>query len=398
MVTVAEAFKIIQSTLINPTIGEVDLSTSIGAVLAEPIHADRDLPPFNRVAMDGIAIHSDIFKGKGQDFIIDGVQAAGAVPLILNNLAHCIEVMTGSVLPVNTDVVIRYEDLKISEGKATVLIEKLNSGMNIHSQANDAKKGEPLLKPNQRISPAEISLLASVGKKSVRVFEFPKVAVISSGDELVEIEENPLPHQIRKSNIYALQAAMFEIGWRSTSFHLTDDQTIIKKSLQTILVNNDVLILSGGVSKGKFDFIPEALEEVGIKKFFHGVSQRPGKPFWFGASADQRKIVFALPGNPVSTFLCFHKYIKPWIMLSLGVSTAPKSAKLVSDVKFNPSLTYFLQVKTEMKDGVLLAHPIAGGGSGDFVSLKDVDGFLELPLEKSDFKAGEVYPFISFRQ
>ncbi len=398
MVSVQEAFRIVQSVNAKLGVEEVDMLASVGRVLAESIHADRDFPPFSRVAMDGIAIQADRFKAKGQVFLIENVQAAGSPPLVLKDQNNCMEVMTGSVLPKNTNAVIRYEDLEVEDNKAKILIEKIEEGMNIHSQARDAKKGEALLKSGQKISASEVALLVSVGKKSVRVLAFPKTAVVSSGDELVEVDEVPQPHQIRKSNTYALQAAMGEMGWKSDSFHLLDDKALVKKNLQTILERDDVLILSGGVSKGKFDFIPEALEELGIQKLFHQVSQRPGKPFWFGASADRSKIVFALPGNPVSTFLCFYKYIKPWIMNSCGVANKPATARLAADVDFSPSLTYFLQVRTELKDAILIAHPNAGGGSGDFANLKDIDGFLELPLEKSAFKAGEAYPFIGLNR
>jgi len=397
MVTVTEAFKIVQSIVAKTEVEEVDSLSSVGRVLAESIHADRDFPPFNRVSMDGIAIHANKLMGRRQAFLIEGVQAAGSPQLVLKDPYNCIEVMTGAVLPANTNAVVRYEDIEIKAGRAEILIEKIEAGMNIHPQGQDAKQGELLLMPGQKISAAEVAVLASVGKMQVRVFAFPKTAVISSGDELVEVDETPQPHQIRKSNSYALQAAMREIGWKSESFHLTDDKELVKRNLQTILENDDVLILSGGVSKGKFDFIPEALEELGIEKLFHQVSQRPGKPFWFGASHNKAKIVFALPGNPVSTFLCFHKYIKPWIMNCFGITNNSVTATLIEDVNFSPALTYFLQVRTVVKEGILLAYPDAGGGSGDFTNLKEVDGFLELPLEKSSFEAGEVYPFISFR-
>lgn len=398
MVTIEEAFKIVQSIVLAPEVEEVDIRYAHGRVLAESIKADRDFPPFNRVAMDGIALLNNQHAIKDQVFLIEDVQAAGSPPLKLKNQSNCIEVMTGSVLPDGTDTVIRYEDLDIKGKNASILIEKIEVGKNVHHQGVDAKRGEVLLNQGQKISAAEIALLAAVGKKTVRVFAFPRTAVVSTGDELVEIEEIPEAHQIRKSNAYALQAAMMEMGWKSESFHLLDDKELVKKNLQTILESDDVLILSGGVSKGKFDFIPEALDELGIKKLFHQVSQRPGKPFWFGASADRSKIVFALPGNPVSTFLCFYKYIKPWILNCFGERNQSITARLVADVDFSPSLTYFLQVHTEIKDGVLVAHPHGGGGSGDFANLRAVDGFLELPLEKSTFKAGEVYNYIPFRQ
>lgn len=397
MIRVEEAFKIVQESCFTLGVEEIDILQSSGRVLAEPIHADRDFPPFNRVAMDGIAIASEFFTGVDQEFVIEGTQAAGTPQGKLSDLGHCIEVMTGAVLPEGTNAVIRYEDVEIKSGKAKVLVANIDAGMNVHPQAQDAKQGDVLLVPGQIISPAEVALLASVGKSKVSVFAFPKTAVMSTGDELVGIHDTPAPHQIRRSNTYALQAAMREFHWQSEAFHIADRREEINSRLQKILTENDVLILSGGVSKGKFDFIPEVLEELGIQKRFYQVNQRPGKPFWFGTSADGKKVVFALPGNPVSTFLCFFKYIKPWILSCCGVVPKPVSAVLAADVSFAPPLTYFIQVRTEMHSGMLMAYPNAGGGSGDFANLKDVDGFLELPSEKSEFKAGESYPFISFR-
>lgn len=397
MIRVEEAAAIIQSHLLHTAVEEVQLLHSAGRTLAEPIQADRDLPPFDRVAMDGIAIHTDFFSGAGQSFTIETIQAAGHEQQQLKDKTKCIEVMTGAVLPLNSNAVVRYEDIILKEGSAMVQVASVKAGQNIHKQASDARRGDTLLHPGQKISPAEIALLASVGKEMVKVSAFPTTAVVSSGDELVDVNSTPLPHQIRKSNTYALQSAMALLGWPSERFHLADDKKIIKASLQKILIENDVLILSGGVSKGKFDFIPEVLEGLDIQKRFHQVSQRPGKPFWFGVSKNHNKVVFALPGNPVSAFVCFYKYIKPWIVKCTGSEQPTMNATLASDLSFAPNLTYFLQVRTSFDQGRLLAHPIPGGGSGDFANLREVDGFLELPAEKSAFKSGETYPFISFR-
>jgi len=397
MIRVEEAVQIIHSQLLKSSFQEMDIAFSLNRILAETITADRDFPPFNRVAMDGIAIHTDYYKREGQEFIVEGVQAAGSPQQTLRSLQNCIEVMTGAVLPANSNAVIRYEDLALKEGTAKVFLKTIETGMNVHPQGQDAKRGDVLLSPGQKISAAEVALLASVGRSKVKIYTFPKTAVISSGDELVDIETAPESHQIRRSNSYALQSAMHSMGWPSQAFHLSDNKEEIKAKLQTLIQTNDVLILSGGVSKGKFDFMPQALEELGIQKLFHQVNQRPGKPFWFGASRDKSKVVFALPGNPVSTFLCFYKYIKPWVLNGLGAEEKLTSAILTSNVKFTPALTYFLQVRTEVLEGKIMAHPVAGGGSGDFANLSAVDGFLELPADKSTFTVGEVYPFISFR-
>ncbi len=176
---------------------------------------------------------------------------------------------------------------------------------------------------------------------------------------------------------------------------MADNKNELEEKLKVILAEYELIILSGGVSKGKFDFVPQVLESLGVKKLFHQVSQRPGKPMWFGCS--EKNTVFALPGNPVSTFMCFHRYLKPWLIRSLQSEIKNQSAILATDFNFTPALTYFLQVKIKNENGKLMAYPMVGGGSGDFVNLKDVDGFLELLLERSDFQKGESFPLILFR-
>jgi molybdopterin molybdotransferase len=395
MVSVEEAWQIVESVTIKPEIFQSELEKSVGLVLAEEVFADRDFPPFNRVAMDGIAIHSSGYKND-HEFFIENVQAAGSPQQILSDIHNCIEVMTGAILPEGTDTVIRYEDLVISDGKARIKPDSISPGMSIHTQGSDAKKDDSMLQPGQKISAAEVALLASLGKAKVAVYSYPKTAILSSGDELVDISVQPEPHQIRQSNVYALQAAMRELGWDADRFHLIDDRDFIRQHLRNILHEYDVIILSGGVSKGKFDFIPETLTDLGVQKLFHQVSQRPGKPFWFGCT-ENKKVVFALPGNPVSTYMCFYRYIKPWMLSQLGFVQPTVKAILAQDFDFKPPLTYYLQVSLRNENGMLLAYPVAGGGSGDFVNLKKVDGFLELPKDESAFKAGSVYPVLLFR-
>ncbi|MBX2962560.1 MAG: molybdopterin molybdotransferase MoeA [Cyclobacteriaceae bacterium] len=396
MVSVNEASQIIQSIRLSPIAGSIPIEEIAGRVLAETIVTDRDLPPFDRVAMDGIAIASKEFR-LNQKFLIERTHPAGAPNVTLQQDDGCIEVMTGAVLPEGTDTVVRYEDVLIQDGWATIKLDAVHAGMNIHKQASDAQHGEILLTPGTMLTSAEAALLASVGKLKVRVYEFPRTIIVSSGDELVDIPTTPEPHQIRRSNSYALLAAMFEIGWRAEINHLNDNKELITVKLREWLSAYDVLILTGGVSKGKFDFIPEVLADLGVEKLFHQVKQKPGKPFWFGQSPGG-KVVFALPGNPVSTFLCFYRYIKPWIMSNLNVSFVQSQAVLSADVEFKADITYFLQVKVAQNNGTLIATPVSGGGSGDFVNLVKANGFLELPEGQTRFLAGEVYDYYSFRQ
>jgi molybdopterin molybdotransferase len=395
MISVYEAFQLVLSQTISLQKKQIDIQDSIGQILGETIVADRDLPPFDRVAMDGIAVRFETWQQGKTSFVVEGIQPAGAPMKALQHPEHALEVMTGAMLPEGADTVIPYEEISIQDSIATAHIAKLEKGRNIHQQGSDAKSNTILLNPGVCISPAEIALLASVGKRTVDVMQMPRAAVISSGDELVEIDAKPLPHQIRRTNSYALMAAMKQLQWDSSSYYLPDNKNIIEERLSEIFSKHDVIIISGGVSKGKFDYIPQALENLGIKKLFHFVSQRPGKPFWFGVNGEG-KVVFSLPGNPVSTMLCFYKYIMPWMKKCRGEASNEIEAILAEDFKFEPVLTYFVQVKTSMVKGSLFANPIPSG-SGDFNNLKYVDGFLELPKERSVFKAGESFPLIAFR-
>jgi molybdopterin molybdotransferase len=394
MVSVAEAEKIILKNLFIPKTERVSIEYANGKVLAEGVKSDRDLPPFDRATMDGIAISFEGIKNKQTEFPIEGVQAAGQIQQFLVDKKKCFEIMTGAPLPVGTDSVIPYENILI-ESRIAKLTRPVERNQNVHHQGSDAKHGEILLSPGFKISPAEVALLASVGKSDVQVFKNPEAAIISTGNELVNVDRIPLPHQIRKSNSYMLAAALEESGCGADLFHFIDDEREIKEKLKEILIKYELILLSGGVSKGKFDFVPQVLESLNVKKLFHQISQRPGKPMWFGHS--QNNAVFALPGNPVSTFMCFHRYVKPWLAKSLGCEIERQSALLAEDYSFPPSLTYFLQVKIQNENGKLMAYPITGGGSGDFANLKDVDGFLELPRERSEFQKGESFSLILFR-
>jgi len=241
-------------------------------------------------------------------------------------------------------------------------------------------------------------LAASVGESELRVKKLPRVVIISSGDELVEVEQTPLMYQIRKSNSYTMKAVLQQHAVDAAMIHTPDDPGITKQKIGFCLQNFDVILLSGGISMGKFDYVPKALEEMHITQLFHKVEQRPGKPFWFGKH-ENGVVVFAFPGNPVATFMCLHRYFLPWLNSALGLNAKPAiQAILAEGITFNPKLKYFLQVKTQVNDqGQLMATPVEGNGSGDFANLADTDAFMELPLEKSEFKRGEVYkvwPFV----
>jgi molybdopterin molybdotransferase len=393
MIAVAEAERLVLEKLFTPQEKLVALADSLGHTLAQPVIADRDLPPYNRVAMDGIAI-SYAGGALQENYPIEHVQAAGDAAYSLQNPLACVEVMTGAVLPIGTNTVVPYEDLQIENGRALIK-GTVRQRQHIHHRGADVAAQTTLLPVGTVVGPSEVAVLAAVGIAQASVFHLPPVALIATGNELVAVAETPRPHQIRMSNTHALDAALATLKIESRLYHLTDDAETIRTALMSILKEHPVVILSGGVSKGKLDFIPTALADLGVEQVFHQIRQKPGKPFWFGRSS--LNTVFALPGNPVSTFLCFHRYIRPWLQRSLKQTLRHETAVLASDVNFTPPLTYFLQVKLSHVDGITAAQPLPGGGSGDFVTLVQADGFLELPADRSNFQKDEWYPLIRFR-
>jgi molybdopterin molybdotransferase len=414
MISVAHALQAVLNTTQDFGVEPIPFLKSVGRILKEAIYADSDLPPFNRVSMDGIAIDYTPFKKGQRSFKIEGIQAAGSVQISLQNKENCIEVMTGAVLPNNTNTVIRYEDLEINNGIATIIIKAINDGQNIHEKGKDGKVGDLLIEQNTKISAAEIGVFATVGKSFVKVAKQPKVIIVSTGDELVGVEKIPLEYQIRRSNVFTLVSLLEKLNIPSETAHITDDKPILKSKIKTYLQAYDVLLFSGAVSKGKFDFLPEVFDELGVDKLFHKVAQRPGKPFWFGSTASfcinehnvyqnekeknkKNTIVFGFPGNPISTFVNCLAYFYPWYYKSVGIEVEQETAILASDVSFKPNLTYFLQVKLSSRFGHLIATPVTGNGSGDLASLVHADAFIQLTEGQTTFEKGGVFSIIRYR-
>lgn len=399
MISVSEATRIILENAGSFGEETVDLSVALGRVLREDLHADRDFPPFTRVSMDGIAIRYAAFAAGRRSFVVAGEQAAGAPPLSLGHDEQCLEVMTGAVLPTGADTVIRYEDLELDGGTARLLTGQIKKGQNAHPQGLDRRQGDILVQAGVQVTPGEIGVAATVGKTGLRVARLPRVVILFTGDELVGVGETPLPHQIRVSNGPTIRSTLLRWGVDADYVYLPDDPAVIRSKLASCLEKYDALILSGGVSKGKFDYIPDSLEALGVQKRFHRVKQRPGKPFWFGRHPGGAT-VFALPGNPVSALMCTLRYVGPWLQQSLGLDPSPVAfAVLAEDFAFKPGIPYFLtvRVKPDPATGRLLAYPFAGQGSGDLANLADVDGFLELPAGEGRYEIGSVFPVYLYR-
>jgi len=386
MISPSEAHRIILLHARLLPIESIPLPSAVGRVLREDLINDRDQPPFNKTLMDGIAISYETWGRGNRTFGIEAIIAPGIAPKSLNNPANCVRIMTGAVIPKGCDSVIPVEQIFIegdtAQCKDWTIIKK---GQFIRPQASDGKKGECLLKSGSRLWAPHIGIAASIGKSKIKVSALPKIAMISTGDELVDINKPVKQFQTRLSNSYAIQALLHQAQLAKVEiFHLKDNEKTMLENIKKLLFKFDILILSGGVSMGEFDYVPGVLQKAGIKQLFHKVSQKPGKPFWFGISK-MKKAVFALPGNPLSTQLCAYRYIIPYLQKASGLKVSQEMITLTDKINIQSDLSHFLPVY----QGKL----VSTGGSGDFAALAEADGFIEYESHKHQNQ----WPYFSWR-
>ena len=395
MLTPAQAESLIEQHLTCLPIESLPLTQAAGAVLRENIYAERDQPPFDRVAMDGIALNSSAVTNNGGRLRVAGTQNAGDPPQSLLDSDSCIEIMTGAMLPAGCDAVVPVEQVQRNGDFAEIGSKPLTPWQNVHRRGSDCQQGALLLAAGTRLSAPEVAIAAGAGMARVRVSAQPMIAVISTGNELVEPGEMIQPHQVRRSNAYGITASLRQHGFtRVSDDHVRDDEGELEQRLSFHLRTHDVLILSGGVSMGRLDLVPKVLEKLGVALVFHHVAQRPGKPMWFGVS-QSGPAVFALPGNPVSTLVCLARYVLPALRAAMGQAPA-ESARiaLTAPAEVKAPLAFYLPVKLRSDDwGRTSAEPAPTNGSGDFTALAGTDGFVELPPGPNTFPRGFVARF-----
>ncbi|OQY27694.1 MAG: hypothetical protein B6244_09835 [Candidatus Cloacimonetes bacterium 4572_55] len=397
MISVKHTDQIISKNLIEFSTTHIPLEQSGGYVLKEEIIADRDHPPFDQVATDGIAIAFSAYESGQRQFPIFAKQMAGETPLGLSNPSGSVEVMTGCVLPTGCDAVIPYEQIKriSSENGEEALISedlKVRAMQYIHQQAAHCSKGSIALVKGTVLNSPQIGIAATFGQHTVKVIRKPNVAIITTGDELSDIRDAILPYQIRRSNSYTIQSVLDREGIAGSIFYFRDDKSDLKSQLKEIVKTFDLLILIRGSSKGKSDYVPE---QIGVDRLAHQVKQDPGKSFWFGKvpagkDGDLQRPVFALPGNPVDMLICFHRYVLPYLKQAMGVPLPnPIIVTLLNQFINRDKKTYFLPVKARVAaNGAWLASPLAINSPYDLISLAESDGFIELPSEMKFFPAG----------
>ena len=378
MISPLEAIELLKNITIPFRTEKLPLAKTLGMNIAEKIVADRDFPPFDRAMMDGIAV-KDI---SAPTWKIEGMLFAGEPVKAIKKMDGSLEIMTGATAPRGTEAIIKIEDLKIEKKIATYIGKTpLEKGQFIHLQGADAPQGSVLVKKRTKIGPVEIAIAATVGKAHIEVESKPHVHIFSTGDEIVGLHETPKDHQIRSSNVMMLKSVLLSKGFKANSSHLPDSAEKIKANIDKVLESNDIILLSGGVSAGKKDLIPSVLAEAGFETVFHKISQKPGKPMLVATRSDG-KVVFAFPGNPISTLTCFWVYFLPWV-------SGDWAEYNVKEIKFLPKPSAELDQWIPVENGEVLAH----NGSGDLISWSRADGLV---WQKAGDKAKKL-PYIPLK-
>ena len=379
LISVTQAENIIRQHLTTAAVEIVPLSKAQGRYLREDILADRPLPPFDRVMMDGIAIAHASFASGNTRFPITGTQAAGTPALTLENADSCIEVMTGCVLPHGCDCIIPIEHIDLSENTASLHSDASpQAQQHIHSAGSDTAAGEILLSSGQVLNAAELAIAASCGATHLKVSALPRILIITTGDELVAPEVTPLPHQIRRSHATALEALItgMKLG-KVDNIHIADDPLALKDTITEALPAHDILIFTGGISKGKYDYVAPVLTELLGSPHFHGIAQRPGKPMAFWKNPNS-PLVFAMPGNPVSVMACAARYLIPSLVEILS-GRSPTPQQIPATGSFHCPSHFTGLVPCRINNGRIQLVPPSN--SGNFLALAATDGIAQLPGE-----------------
>jgi molybdopterin molybdotransferase len=357
---------------------KVTLAEACGRVLRQPVFSDRDMPPFDRVMMDGVAIRH---KRSVSGWRIQGIQYAGDEPLKVVDSGTCLEIMTGSVLPLGTDTIIPVEDYHVKNGEVSLPEGvKIKHGQYVHRRGSVGCMGDCLIAPPVVLDGRTLALCASVGLMNLQVTRKPKVAFISTGSELVDPTCNPEPSQIRLTNDRLVAAELHKLGIPlNQNHHLPDDRELILNLLNQLKKDHDLIVLSGGVSKGKADFIPICVWEAGFEVMFHDVQQKPGGPV-LAAKHPSGTVLLAMPGNPISSLVCTRLYLRVILSIVYGWPVHMRKIKVKGKVDC-------IENKTRLLPGTLLEHKNAGtvgkivysDTSDDMLNVLNSDGLVRIP-------------------
>lgn len=394
MISVGEALRTVVDA--TPVLGaeRVTLLDAAGRVAAEPVVSARAVPAADNSAMDGIAVRGDDVASAPARLRLVGSAPAGSLLAAPIEPGTAAKIFTGSVVPDGADTVVRVEDLDEADGWVTVRVRVVR-GANVRRRGEDVTPGATVLAPGTVLGPADLGVLASVGRATVAVRRRPRVAIVSTGAELVEIDETPGPAQVVNTNAYVLAAAVRDAGGEPLVLPIVRDRFEDIRARVEEAAQADVVLSTGGVSVGEFDFVRDALDAIGVERRFWKVAQKPGKPLTFGTLG--RRLFFGLPGNPVSALVCFGVYVRPALRKLAGhaaIHHPVVPARLVTPIRKATNLTEFVRVHLARDGAGWTAKPFAAQGSGVLTSLAAGAGLLVGPASETTLPADAVYPVI----
>jgi molybdopterin molybdotransferase len=398
MLPYTEALEKVLSYSEPPAKERLTLDQLNGHVLAEPLRCPFDLPSFDNSAVDGYGVLcSDLEKAGPENPVqleLLGEIRAGAAQQIESKAGAAIKILTGAPVPPNTEAVVMQEFCEERNGFLFVH-SAVNPGENIRRRGSEVKAGDEILHPGQMITPPVIGLIATLGLPEARVYAKPTVGLVVTGDELVAPGSELKPGQIFDSNSYALLAALRSLGIEHCSrYHARDDKDQTRKAFEDALAVSDIVISSGGVSVGDHDYVKAAVEALGVETIFWQVAIKPGKPVYFGVlttDKGQRKLIFGLPGNPVSVLVTYHQFVKPAIQKMMGTTPTSRTliAKISSNLRKKAGRLDFVRAQLSISsEGMITANPVRGQESHMLSGLAAADCLLHFAAEAEEIAAG----------
>lgn len=396
MLTVFEALQKIIASAEPLGTHLIPVEKALSHVLVEDILADRPLPPFDRVAMDGFAVRSNDFENGTARLKVVGHIQTGVASTTEIKPGEAIQIMTGAPCPQSADAVVQIENTEIEGDWVQFKEPHIEPGLNIAPMGEDAPVGKVLIAKNKPLTTAGIAICASVGVEQVRVFKKPSLCIISTGSEIISPAQKPLSHQIRDCNSYTLRTMSRAMDLDVTFLGIGEDNTEVLGQMIEEGLKADILVLSGGVSMGEYDHIPSLLTAKGVSKIFHQVQVKPGKPIWFGKS-QQGGFVFGLPGNPVSVQTCFRIFVDPLVKKLCGDASPDHSylkLELMEDTVSRTPREHYMPGRLEVFNGKTCVKAVSIRGSGDFSNFEISQGLIRFPGDQKLLKEGEVVDFL----
>jgi molybdopterin molybdotransferase len=392
MISVEEALGILLSNLPERKVERVHFQSALGRILAESLVATCDIPPFHRAAVDGYALlASDCAKAPVELTVVGESRAGGGMPGQLKT-GEAISIMTGAPVPDGADSVQMIEQCRLSDdGEKVTILTPLKGRENIAPRASEARTGEVVLDSGHRLGPAEIAVMATFGYREVKVFRKPTVAILATGDELVELDQAPRPDQIRNSNAYCLasQLRYMDIECDYLGIAKDDKEELRSKMLEGL--ERDVLIITGGVSMGEYDFVQEVFHDLGLEILFSKVAIKPGKPTVFARRGE--KLVFGLPGNPISALVTFECFVRPALGRLCGMNSPelPRMmGELMADMKQSPGRMAFLPAWVSWEEVGWKVEPLKWKSSADIVGFTGANATFIFPKNRDFLSRGEI--------